>query len=168
MSYYLTAVPFQYARINDFSSVARKSQLRRLYQSQQIINIFALDLFQHILPVVMPVGEFLVITSIYTVIKQFQSNHPFILFVTGCVGVVGVIFMKQALEMAGNLTRISEQYAELSSRHVNFDRHDKKFFQSCRPFKFRVANSFTLTHDSFIRIFDEVIISSVINLLVIF
>ena len=120
-----------------------------------------------------PVGEFLLITSIYTVIKQFQSHNPFVLFGIACVGLVTIVYLKEGTEVTGNLTRASEQYAGLSSMestlpHVTFSKHDRKFFQSCRPLKVRVANSLTLRQESFLRILDEVIISSVITLLVIF
>ena len=175
--YHFTAFQFQYTytRVNEISSEAEKIQLCHLYRSQQIHHTVVLDILHHVLPTVIPVAELLLITSIYTVIKQFHSNHSCILFVTGSVGLVAFICLKQGIEMCGNLTRASEEFADLKSMktnlpHENFSKHDRKFFESCRPFKITVANSFTLkqAQDTFVRIMDNVVISSVINLLVMF
>ena len=142
---------FMHFKLKDFFSVAKKSQLRHLYCSQQILHGVFHEILQQILPTAIPVAEFLLIASIYTVVRQFHTNHPFILFVIGSVGLVAFIYLKEAIEMGGNLLKASEQYAdaELSSMEstlpiVNFSRHDKKFFQSCHPLKVRLANSFTL------------------------
>ena len=160
-------------RLHEFPSRARKSQLRHLYRSQQILHAVFSEILQHILPTAIPVGESLLITSIYTVVRQFHSNHPLVLFIIGSVGLVAFIYLKEIIEMGGNLLKASEQYAKLSSMestlpHVKFSRHERKFFQSCPPLKVRVADSFILRQEAYIRILNEVIVSSVINLLVIF
>ena len=150
-----------------------KAQLRQLYRSQQILHAVATDLVEHVLPICICVAEFLLITSIYTVIRLFHSSHIFVSLVIGSIGVVAFLALGIGIETTGSLAKASEQYIELKSlnstlRHVHFSRHDRMFFRSCQPLKFRVAHSFTVSRDTFIIIIDSIVINSVINLLVAF
>ena len=152
---------------------AQKRELRQLYRSQQIHHQFACDIMEYNLPVTLCIAEFLLITSIYTIVRQFHSNHPSVLIGIGSVGVATCLYLRTVLEMAGSLVKASEEYMELKSKdsalpHAHFSILDRQFFRSCRPLKVKVADTFSITRDTFIRIMDQIVVNSVINLLVAF
>ena len=163
-----------FTRIEDVLSLTQKNQLRILFRSQQIHHsISSFVIHRRILPVAIPVGEFLLITSIYTVIRQFENIHPFIFFITGSVMILAFVVLGVGIENAGKLTEASRQYLELSSMnpklpHIHFTKRDRQFFKSCRPLNIRIGNSFTVVKDTFVKIMDSVVISNVINLLLAF
>ena len=132
-----------------------------------------MDVTHDILPVILFVGELLLITSIYTVVRQFYSNHSVVLLVIGFIGAVTVLTIGLGIESLGILAKASTQYVELKSMdstlpHVHFSRHDRKFFRSCQTLNFKVLEAFTLEKDTFIKIMERIVISSVIDLLVAF
>jgi len=48
---------------------------------------------------------------------------------------------------------------------IAISKADKLFFRSCYPLKWRIANTFTLVDDTFIKIINDIVIQGVINLL---
>ena len=153
--------------------MGQKPQLRQLYRSQQVHHALGSEMIQYNLPALICIAEFLLITSIYTVVRQFRSNHPFVLLVIGSVGFTAFTYLRMGLKTGSEIAKSSEKYMELKSMdsalpHVNFSSHDRKFFRSCQPIKIKVADSFTIEGESFMRIMNNIVITTVINLLVAF
>jgi len=131
----------------------------------------ALEIVKYILPIVIPVAEILLITSIYSVLRLFHSIGPINSVGISTIGIFTGIVMKMAIEVAVGVTETSGETQKLPI-HPNCTNwlklEDIQFFKSCRPFRWTVGSSFTLRKDSFVRIIDSVVITAVINLLVTF
>jgi len=82
------------------------------------------------------------------------------------VGILAGVMLKLAIQFAVGLTNCSQRIVDLPSNlSSNFSKADKKFFRSCYALKWRIGGSFTLVEDTFMKIFNDIVIQGVINLL---
>ncbi len=145
----------------------RKSELRLQFRMHQIHHALACDVVKYALPIVIPVAEFLIVVTFYSVIRLSSSFNAFITLTLMAVGLVAGMVLKLGIDVAVRVTEKSETIRALALRK-GFTKADIRFFRSCRPLKWKIGSTFTITRETFPHILNEIIIANVINLLVAF
>jgi len=146
----------------------QKYRLRMFYRMHQIHHKIATESADPLLPVIIPMGEMLLITTTFTLIRFHNSFIPAILVPFFFVGILAGEMLMLAIQLAVNLTNCSQQFIDLGSKFsTHFSKADKKFFKSCQPLKWKIGGSFTIVKDTFIKIMNDVVINGVINLLLV-
>ncbi len=126
----------------------RKSELRLQFRMHQIHHALACDVVKYALPIVIPVAEFLIVVTFYSVIRLSSSFNAFITLTLMAVGLVAGMVLKLAIDVAVRITEKSETIRALALRK-GFTKADIRFFRSCRPLKWKIGSSFTLTRETF-------------------
>jgi len=152
--------------MNSLLPNARKSILRKLYRSCQLKHSITQCLVRFTLPIGIPVTEFILISSMYSVLRLFHTIDHFISTAIGSVGLFAGVMLKFVIDFSVRLTESSRGIARLGFHENSRAKVDQKFFKSCRPLKWTVGTAFTLDKDTFLIIMDTIVISAVIRLLV--
>ena len=109
--------------------------------------------------------EAIIITSIYSIIRAGASKNQLVTVTSfGPIGIMGGVFLKLGVQLAVRGTEASQKISELGNI-LSWSRHDKQFFKSCNAIKWNVGNCFTVDSGTFNRIMNNIVISTVINLL---
>jgi hypothetical protein len=133
----------------------------------QIHHAVACDVVKYALPIVMPMAELLIVVALYSVIRLSSSLNALITLTLMAVGLVAGMVLKLGIDVAVRVTEKSETIRALALRK-GFTKADIRFFRSCRPLKWKIGSTFTITRETFPHILNEIIIANVINLLVAF
>ena len=110
-------------------------------------------------------AEAIILTSIYSIIRAGASKNQFVIItIFGPVGILAGVILKLGIQLAVRGTEASQKISELGNR-LSVSRHDKVFFKSCNTLKWNIGNCFILKSGTFNRIMNDIVISTVINLL---
>jgi hypothetical protein len=150
-----------------------KSSVNLLYRAHQVLHTFPREFLQLIIPVVLPISIFILISSIYSGVRFHRVLNAFILVTLRLVSSLVAYSLKSVLSNAATVTKSSEMYSKLGTSLLppgRLTKYDKLFFKSCPPLEWRVGStvSFTVKKQSFIRIMNEIVVTAVVNLLVAF
>ena len=140
-----------------------------MYRALQVHHSIATQAAGPLLPIVIPVGEAILVATSFCVLRFHDSLKYGIMLMFALIGLLAFIMLKLAIQLAVRVTSCSQQLQQLSetdSVKRQFSKSDIKFFKSCNPLKWNIGGSFTLNSSTFNRIMNDVVISWIINLLI--
>ena len=154
-------------------SEENKIKLHLMYRMHQVLHAFADKFVRSVIRIVLPILLFLIISSLYSVIRLYRLLNPFILLVLISVGLVASFVISILFSQAILVTHSSQLYCELHSSillNTKLTKLDKKFFSSLYPLRWKIGESvhFTIERNTFLTIVTEIVAVNIINLLVAF
>jgi len=149
----------------DGDNDARRLTVAR-FHAAHLLNTWAMGTFRTLLTGFITMDQILLIISLFLVIRMNISIHgvfvPFFL-----LGIGGMCYfaLKVALDFAGKLMQLSEEFCHPSGLR-GFNKEEKCRLASCKPLRIVVGNTFTITRQTFSTISQDIVLANVINLLV--
>ena len=139
----------------------------------QVFHALADKFIRSVISIVLPILLFIVISSLYSVIRLYRLLNPFILLVLISVGLMVSFTIRMGFSLGILVTHSSQLYCELHSSillNTKLTKLDKKFFLSLYPLRLKIGESvhFTVKKNTFLKIVTEIVVVNVINLLVAF
>ena len=104
----------------------------------------------------------MIILSLFAVI--YFKFAPLLMVAGVLVGIFTLIALGAIIDLAGRVAELSKEYSQGRRRNM---KEDNAMFRSCRPLETKISGVFTINKITFPHIVNDVIISTVIDLLVI-
>jgi len=115
-----------------------------------------------------PINQGMVILNAFCIIKFHQNLNLLILFLVGCVEVFTLLALYEFLSSAAELTETSIELATSVHRPLCNSKPERPIFPSGRPLKSTLGKSIVITRETVPNVMFDIVVSSVINLLVVF
>ena len=113
-------------------------------------------------------SEIMIVASLYSLLRLYSSMRLFVTVGVFSIGTVCATVLTIETWLAARETESSEKYIATAATHpVNKIEIAKKLFlRSCYPLKRKVGGTFVLSKHSIPAIFQDIVISNLINLLI--
>jgi len=118
-------------------------------------------------PAFLSCGELFAITSIYATIRLRASLDLFFIVNIIFADLVCLMALEIILRFMCQITEHSEVFSKQHNlaHGLSLTKEEQRFMESCRPLKWKVG-IITITRNTFPTIFNNIVIQSVINLLI--
>ena len=155
------------AVLNQLRQLTVMRRIQRSFRVYQVFNVHASEMYQNIAIQVLVLGEGVAIASTYAIIRLPASLGIGVGISAFFVAVISNICTIANMIDMSSVTSASIRFSRLmSSPEINqLSKHDNKFFKSCYPLKFSMRNFFTVSDATVGTVFQDIYVSSVINLL---
>lgn len=138
-----------------------------MFRILQIHQVLSEEAVAAVLPSIVITAEILIITTLYCLIHLYSKLPVFLLCLLLCVSLVASVVLTLAVWLAVRQTEYSEKYIALR-RSVRLTKGEQSFLRSCRQLKWKIGNTFVLSRDSLSTIYQDIIVTGTINLLLTF
>ena len=145
----------------------RPRRLELLFRIVQIHQGLAEEAVDHILPSIIITAEVLIITTLYCLIHLYAKLPLFLLCLLVCVSLVASVVLIFGVLFAVRETEYSEKYIALG-RSIRLEKSEQLFLRSCRPLQWKIGSTFVLSRGSLLTIYQDIIVTCTINLLLTF
>jgi len=124
-----------------------------------------LDLVGPALPAVIPLCCFIMILTMYSIIRLHDRIHPLQTVVLSMILIFSSIILRLVVEGSACITQNSLLNSKLGGGNGRSS-YEKANSLSNRPLKFNIGQCFYLSRDTFLLILHSVVITNTVNLLV--
>ena len=143
------------------------------YRAAQLVHSWAMEVFQHLLPASIAGAETVIIFALFSAIRlnTYGSTHENLMaLVFLSVGTICFFIFKRCIELAAKVMRVSRDFSRIPflQEGSRFEHRDNVFLVSCRPLVLKVGDTFVITRDTFPTISQDIILTTLINLLITF
>ena len=143
------------------------------YRAAQLVHLRGMEVFRHLLPAAVAGAEIFIIFALFTSIRlntHGSTNGSLLALSFLSVGAITFYVFKRCLEFASKVTEASRDFSRIPflQEGSRFLHEDKVFLASCRPLALKVGDTFIITKESFPTISQDIILTTLINLLITF
>jgi len=150
---------------------SKKTELGNFYRAACILHTWSVGISGRLLPAFITATELMIIGTLYISIRLNLdgSTGVWISLILGSVSVGGLMKLKTDFSFTARMTDRSINFKEMVNlEEARITPEDRRFLNSCIPIRVKVGGIFTITQQSFITIAQDVVLTNLINLLVLY